>query len=204
MNKVACLAILALFCRPSFAAPVLYAEISQGDLSGDGNAPTAFGFALGENRVSGTMGREGAGPVDKDIFSFVVPEGTWVTSLVLTLDPAENSFLALAAGPTIRTDVTHPTDAGQSHLSNMLTRQTGEILPALAAFKEFGGTTSTATNPLGPGTYSMWIQEVSTRVDYEFAFTVVPEPGTLALLAVAGVAMAALNRRGRSGRSPRA
>jgi hypothetical protein len=61
---------------------------------------------------------------------------------------------------------------------------TGEdLLPAMAGPPTlFGG--SGFTPPLGPGTYTWWIQEGNGSVTYDISFQIdpIPEPGTFLLL----------------------
>jgi MYXO-CTERM domain-containing protein len=105
------------------------------------------------------------------------------------LDPAERSFYAIAAGSTI-----NMTD-GTTHPGNYLTYQFGDLITELSFGGEFGGTGFTA--PLGAGTCTAWIQEISTGTDYTLAYTVVPEAVAYPALAGALALAAALLRRRR-------
>lgn len=60
------------------------------------------------------------------------------------------------------------------------------MLPLLAA-GNFGSTGF--STPLGPGTYTYLIQEVSPEQfrDYTLTFNVVPEPSSIALVSLVGV-----------------
>jgi hypothetical protein len=171
------------------AAPLDYHEALSGDLSNFGSAPTPLVFDLGVNRVTGTMG--GDPDADPDIYTFSIMPGFQLTSIFLSpMEPRENSFFALASGATIAMN------SNETHLASHLTRSIGELMPDLAAGGEFGGLGFTA--PLGAGTYTAWFQEVSTRVDYTFAYTVtaIPEPASFAALAgLAGLGLAATRRR---------
>ncbi len=168
------------------SAGLFYDEDVSGDLSNFGTAPTVLDFTLGVNHVTGTMG--GPPDSDPDIISFTIQPGQFLTSIYLEpLNPAERSFFAIAAGPTI-----NMTD-GTTHLGNYLTYQFGELLGELSFGGEFGGMGFEV--PLGAGTYTAWIQEVSTRTDYTLVYTVVPEPSTYTALAGAIVLTAVLLRR---------
>lgn len=161
-------------------------EALNGDLSGDGNAPTTLTFDLGLNHVTGTMGGDpGEGiPLDRDIFKVTVPSGQQISSIdVVTFSPAGASFYAIAGGSSISLT------SSANHLSNILIKNTGEILPTLAAGAYNGGTG--LTNPIPAGTYTIWFQEVSSVVSYDFAYTVsaVPEPSTIALLTLASTSL---------------
>jgi hypothetical protein len=177
--------------RPVAAAPLDYDEVVEGDLSGDNAAPTLLVFAVGDNRVSGSMGASDVG-FDPDLLSFEVLPGQLLTSIdLLVLEPdstvGTGIFTAIAAGGSI-----DPFDASQ-HLGNALVASTGSVLPLLAAGTIFGAPGFDA--PLGPGRYTFWIQETSTRVDYALAFQVVPEPGTATVLAAGLGAIAVLRSR---------
>lgn len=180
------------------AAPLIYNENPSGDLSSSGNAPTLLNFDIGVNSVSGTMGRTGS-VVDSDIFTFTVEAGEVLTSLFLvSANPAENSFFAIGAGSTISTNATNPFEDGSSHMSNLMTLgRTGEFLGELAAARVYGSGPSTVTDPLGPGTYTIWFQETTTTVNYELQFTIasVPEPASLSLVALGGVLFFGAARR---------
>ena len=72
----------------------------------------------------------------------------------------------------------------------------GELIDELSLGGEFGGTGFTV--PLGAGTYTAWIQEISTRTDYTLAYTVIPEPSAYpALVGTFALAAALLLRRSR-------
>jgi hypothetical protein len=167
-------------------AALFYDESVSGDLSNLGSAPTVLDFTLGVNRVTGTMG--GSPDSDPDIISFTIQPGQFLTSIFLEpLDPAERSFYAIAAGPTI--NMTN----GATHLGNYLTYQFGELIDELSLGGEFGGTGFTV--PLGAGVYTAWIQEISTRTDYTLAYTVIPEASAYPALAGTLALATALFRR---------
>jgi hypothetical protein len=172
------LALFSLAATSLWSAPLNYNDTLLADLSGNGSAPTTLIFDVGVNTVGGRMGRdEPSDPVDADIFTFTLAADQVLTSInVLSFGPANASFYAIAAGPSISTS------SSTSHLSNKLINTTGEILGDLAAGSYSGGTGLTA--PIGPGTYTVWFQEVSSLVDYNIAYTVaaIPEPSTYAAI----------------------
>jgi len=172
-------------------AALFYNEAVSGDLSNLHSAPTPLTFSLGVNRIVGTMG--GSPSSDPDIFTFNIAPGHALTSIFLApLDPAERSFYAIASGATIS-----PSDAS-AHLGSLLTFAYGELIEQLGVGGNYGG--SGFTLPLGAGSYTAWIQEISTRVNYDFAYTVavIPEPSSYAAIAgLLGLGCAAFRRRTR-------
>jgi len=183
MRSALLLGLTLFAAAPAARAALTYNESVSGDLSNLGSAPTQLVFSEGINRIIGTMG--GGSDADPDIFTFNIQPGQWLTSIYLgPMNPQERSFYAIAAGRTINmTDAT-------THLGSYLTYDIGELIDDLAT----GGTGFEI--PLGAGTYTAWFQEVSTRVDYEFAYTVIPEPGTsAALCAAAALAGTVILRR---------
>ena len=189
-------AILAL-CAGTAHAVTIWDEALHGDLSGNNLAPTALTLCLGVNSILGTMGRDlPQNPVDRDMFSFTIAPGRALISInVVTFTPTNQSFYAIAPGATI-----NDTDPA-THLANTLVQHTGDILPQMVLGSYSGGTG--ITDPLGPGTYTAWFQELSSVVTYQMDYTIaaVPEPATactgLALgLVVLGRAFG--RRRGRS------
>lgn len=180
-----CLALAA--AAPAARAALTYNESVSGDLSNLGSAPTQLVFSTGINRIIGTMG--GGTDADPDIFTFNIQPGQYLTSIFLgPMNPQERSFYAIAAGTTINMN-----DA-TTHLGSYLTYDIGELMDDLSTGGAYGGTGFEV--PLGAGTYTAWFQEISTRVDYEFAYTVIPEPGTSALLCgAATLASAVILRR---------
>ena len=205
LTTFGCAFAVTTYCTAS-PLPLIYNEITDGELSANGTAPTFLNFAAGLNCVSGTMGVGAvtAGVVDADIFTFTVESGFTIDSLLLKTytpagGPGTGSFLAIAAGDSIKMN------SGLTHLSNMLVGKGGELLDILSSTKRYsGGFNSPAgasglTSPIGEGTYTLWFQEAqNTTVDYELCFnlTPVPEPTTLALASL-GLGAVLLFRRKR-------
>lgn len=195
------LPLLAALSLPFGTANALnWNETIDGDLSGNGNAPTAILFTNGSNLIEGTMGAAGGvGPVDADVWTFTIAAGYYLTgiSLVSYSAPASgiNSFMAIDDATSI--NMSDPS----LHLSNGLwTEQLDgfgntytDLMAILDSGPAFGGTGF--DGPLGPGDYTFWVQEGSEQVQYciNFDVTPVPEPGSVMLLGLAGMLM--LRRR---------
>ena len=194
------LTLLAALALPLGTVHALtWNEGINGDLSGDGTAPTLLGtLDPGSNLISGTMGAlGGTGTMDADIWNFTIAPGYDLTGINLVGYSATSgsttnqSFMAIAAGPSI--DVNDPSN----HLSNALwgygTDSFGhtynDLLALLDAGPEFGGIGF--NGPLTPGNYTFWIQEGSDQINYSIDFVTspvpVPEPGGALLLGVAGL-----------------
>jgi hypothetical protein len=204
--KNALLVSAALLGAALHGQPVNYVEGVSGDLSNDANGPTFLNFDVGQNLVSGRMGRPGTGPIDRDIFSFTLGQGERVTSIdILSFAPTSNAgvgaFLALSMGNMISTANT------SNHLSNTLVSGTGGILDDLktSAFSNSVGASVglRLEGELDAGTYTVWFQELATFVDYQIGFTVtpVPEPSTYAACGAAALGLLALRRRMQARRS---
>jgi hypothetical protein len=165
-------------------------ESVSGDLSNNGLAPTPVAVALGSNVVTGFTGDAGAG-IDRDYFSFTVPEGLTLTALTLlpvTSVSGGASFIAIQAGPQLTVT---PTGGGVENLLGFAHYGTDliglDLLPVMAV--KF-------TGALPSGTYSVWVQELGGTVPYGFDFVIssVPELPPAALLA-AGLGGLVLRRR---------
>jgi hypothetical protein len=157
---------------------MVWNESVNGDLSNNGLAPTQLTFASGTNTVIGTVGDAGTGTgIDRDYFSFVVPTGTVLTSIVLRNETSVSgsaSFLGLEQGPqmTVTPSGGNIQDfLGYLHYDASLVGT--DLLPTI-----------TSAGKLSSGTYTVWVQETGGQVPYGFDFNVtpVPLPGAALLL----------------------
>lgn len=159
----------------------IYDESTLGDLSNNGLSPTFLNFSPGSNIVRGTTGLGTI--VDRDYFSFVVPQGDVLASLVElanTTVGAAVSFIGIEQGNA----VTVPTDAltaagllGWTHYGPATTDT--DLLPAMS-ISTLGS--SGFNGSLGAGTYSVWIQDGNPGTfsyGFDFELKAIPEPGTL-------------------------
>lgn len=179
-------------------AGVIYDESVSGDLSNSGLSPTVLTLSLGSNQVLGTTGAQ-ATSVDRDYFTFTVPSGLELSSLVVlpgtqNLGPAGDSFIGVEAGSQV-TVSTSPADAsgllGWTHYD---AADIGKNILPIMGSSDLGSTGFTP--PLPSGTYAFWVQEGNLgTVHYGFDFTLasVPEPRSWAVLLMG---MALLGIRG--------
>jgi hypothetical protein len=189
LTQAVALAALVLGSAPALA-DTSYSETSSGDLSNSNTSPTPLNFGVGNNNVSGTTGSNAQTGIDRDYFTFTIAEGQQLTA-ILVLDGTtsiagrdpENplSFIGLEAGGAL-TDPAAPVVGdllGYTHYGPSLIGS--DILDNIG-----GGLGAQGfTGPLGPGTYSVWIQEANLgSASYAFDFLVasVPEPSSWAMM----------------------
>ena len=183
-----CLAVLALGAvgASGAGAAVVWDEAVNGDLSGDGGSPTPLAFPVGTSTVSATSV---AG--DREYARFTIPPGLALESVFLRSYTGADglSFIGTQRGSTF----TEPPGAanpanllGYTHFGPGAGNVGADILPAMGS----GFGSQGFTPPLGPGDYSLWMQQTgSIPTGYTFDFVVTPEPSTAAL---AGLAAAGL------------
>lgn len=169
-------------CLP---AATIYDEAIMPDLSNSGLSPTALTVAVGSNQIFGNTGR-GTNATDRDYFTFTLRAATALAGIKVlpgTQSGGLVSFIGLQSGGQI-TVSTAATDAagllGWWHYSPADINT--DILPEMAVPN---AGSSGFTVPLGPGTYSVWIQDFNNGpLNYGFDLQVVqtPEPSTVALM----------------------
>jgi hypothetical protein len=180
------------------AAAVAYDEGVSGDLSNNGLAPTPISVVLGSNIVSGTSGRDQAGVVDRDYFTFTLGANEFLSAINVLQGtvPIGLSFIGVQTGNQVTVSPTTTTAAGLLGWTHYDAADVGtDILDDMGIAAN--GSTG-FSGPLGPGTYSFWVQEASPgTATYAFDFVVgqAPEPSTwLMMLAGFGLAGMALRR----------
>ena len=186
MQRTACftLIVFMVLAQPCLAV-VIHDESFDGDLSGAFGAPTVLNNVNGANTIIGQIGNNGntgaTDGTDADYFSFVIPAGGSLTSI------------------TVDSFAFSPNNPGSSFFAYVSAGFfTGQGNPDIDAFQLFNGSTTNliaSQLPLGPGTYSFWLQEISPNtVDYQLTFNQVPEPTSL-LLALGAWGLVSLRRR---------
>ncbi len=206
LRGVCILAVCLTLAPAETEAGFAYVETINGDLSGDNLLPTPLGDAmLGGNTVSGTVGG-----LEADIFSFVVPTGFRLHSIVLTSfsSSSNNMFLSLDSGPTYEFSSDEINDPNMLPNLNLVLGSAlvgtspgvsvgDDILDNLgnsAPFQLGAG----FTPPLPAGTYSVYIQETGTVSNYGLSFNIsaVPEPSCLTFFGLLSLSGLQRRRRG--------
>lgn len=182
-------------------AATAWDEAVSGDLANVGATPTPVSFGLGSNVVRGTTGRNGAGVVDRDYFTFTVASGSQLSTLSVLpgstfLGGAGASFIAMQVGPVMTVD---PESGSATGLLGWWLYNENDI--GTDILQQMGSSPGAVgyTGALPAGTYTVWVQETGTGVaayGFDFAVTQVPEPAS-ALLMFAGVAGLGLSLRRR-------
>lgn len=179
-------------------AQVAYNEAISGDFSNSGLTPTLVALTGGSNLIFGTTGRVGA-TIDRDYFTINVPTGLAFASLVElpgTTIGGTLSFLGLQAGNQVTLPGNAATAAGLLGWTHYDSSLIGTDLLPLMAIPDTGS--SGFGIPLGPGSYSFWVQELSVGT-FNYGFNVglvaVPEPSAYAIAGAALLLVVALRRR---------
>jgi hypothetical protein len=168
---------------------IIYSEAVKGDLSNSGLSPTDLGpLSVGSNQIFGTTGRQN-GVVDRDYFTFTVPQNTVLTALTVlegtqSAGQSSLSFIGVEAGSQVTLSTSATTADGLLGWHHYSPADINfNILPGMGI--PANGSTG-FTPPLGPGTYSVWVQELSPGT-FAYGFDLqltpaVPEPSSLAML----------------------
>ena len=195
-------AAAALVASTPASAAVAYSESKTVDLSSNGLSPTALALGLGDNIIEGWTGRF-EGNIDRDYFTFTLGANQALESIIfLDGNTIGISFIGVQSGNqvTVSPSAADATGLlGWYHYSKAADVGT-DVLDNMGI--PMAGSTG-FTGPLGPGTYSFWLQEASpgSPVHYAFNFVVgqfespVPEPATWAMMLLGfGFAGMALRR----------
>jgi hypothetical protein len=177
---VALMLTALLVGNKNIQADIVWNEGVNGDLSSNPDSPTALSFANGSNTVIGSVS-EPDGDL-RDYMTFTIGPNQFLTGLTLdAYGPEGLSFQGINAGNTsfIPDAGTAGSFLGLDFISEGLIGV--DMLPILA-IGEYGSTGFSV--PLGPGTYTYLIQEVTGGEfrSYQLTFNVVPEPSTMAIL----------------------
>lgn len=200
---------LMVLASPCFGT-VIYNETS-GDISDNQAAPNAFVLALGTNSIVGNLHITAPGDT-RDFVALTIPAGLQLSkyshSAYISTDA--QGFTGFQAGSSFVGSLVAPGSyAGYAHFG---TGATNGSLPAtntlnvdllpIMADNTPGGTSAGATGftpPLQAGTYTFLIQQTgTTQTSYQFDWeiTAVPEPSTFCLIAMGGLMVGLIRKRG--------
>jgi hypothetical protein len=186
---------LFFYTTPSQAVDV-WRETVDGDISGDRTAPSSAALVMGRNELTATsMGPPAT--ADREYITFSMPAGSLLTRIYVEaytgLD--EIGFIGVQAGTTFTEPPSGTNVAnllGYDHFGPALYPFGRNILPNMG----MGPGSMGFTPPLPADDYTFWIQQTgASPATYTIGFMVVPEPGTLGLLAIGGLASFAGRRR---------
>ena len=170
--KIAALVgVLAAAFMHNAAAVAIWDEGADGDLSSDPGAPTVVAVDIGSNSFAGSSGFG-----DMDLLTFEVPSGARLAQIVLTMYDSSSAlaFLGIEAGSGI-TDITSP-----EHLLGWVHTSAAMLGTDVLDDAAQGPGAIGFTAPLGPGTYTLWVQETGSS-PLSYAFDVVLIPGSTQL-----------------------
>ncbi len=187
-NSLLALIVLSALGMQSANADLIYDEAVAGDLSDDNLAPSLIPLVEGSTIVTGSTT---ASPLDRDIFTFTVPTGQELVAVILQAYIAgdDQSFFAVAEGATIASLLNPAALLGNALIGATPGAMQGDdVLDDLGALT-FPGSTG-FSGPLGPGTYTFWIQETTVGIreyalDFQTRSSEVPLPSTVLLLLTA-------------------
>ncbi len=177
------LAASILAASASSSAAVVYRESSDGELSGNGLAPTVINIAAGSNEIFGRMGG-GNGGLDRDYFVVTVPAAMQLTALLLLPNTSVlggSSFIGVQAGNQLTVNPNAGSASGLLGWAHYRSSDIGtDILPKIGT--GFGASGFSA--PLGAGDYTLWLQEtaggsVTYGLDLQLQQVPVPLPPAL-------------------------
>ncbi len=180
----------ALLAVTGASADVIWDESINGDLSGDGLAPTPFVLDSGTHSL---LASTGVG--DREYISITIPVGLELSELWLAAYQGTDgvAFVGIQEGPqfTVQQADGPAGLLGWSHFGTGAGQVGTNILDDIGV----GAGAIGFDGPLTAGTYSFWMQQLAPAVSYQFDFVVVPAPACAGIFAMAGLA-ACRRRRG--------
>ena len=178
-----------LSIEPAVMGAAAWDESVNGDLSGNGLAPSAVVLGAGTHSLLGST-QSG----DLDYIAVKIPAGHKFTQFILQDYESTDftAFIAVQAGSTFTAAPPIPPVAsllGYSHFgpnASFGARVGDDMMYALGNAAGAIGFSA----PLPAGDYTFWIQQTGSHTQYEFDFVVVPEPASL-VVGLMGMVLAA-------------
>ena len=199
LNSLAGIALVLTMLSNAHAIPV-YSESVNGDLSGSGLTPTVITLGLGSKEIVGTTGNTD-GVSDRDYFTVTVPFNLKLVQLIEEAGTQAGQsgafargFFAVQSGTQVTLPTNTMTAAGLLGWTHYVPTATDiDILPAMGIA---ANGSSGFVPPLGPGTYSFWLQDTTAGTfNYGFNLVLVPEPSAGALMIMGFLALWGFSRR---------
>jgi len=176
-----------LMFSASAMAVVVYDESVSGDLSNASSSPTFVATTVGSNEFVGSLNTTGT---ISDFWTIVIGPTEQLDQVILSRydSPAiQNSFFGVEAGTQISDTGSGTGLLGGVIFGNNNGQGSGigdDLLDDLAVDAAMSPGPG-FTTPLGPGTYTFWVQEVTdpAAIHYTFDFQIsaVPEPSGFVL-----------------------
>jgi hypothetical protein len=163
------LTVCALMASWAHGATV-WNEAVQGDLSGNQGTPTTVNLSAGNNDLFATT--QGG---DLEFVTFTVPAGGTLTSLFVRTYTGFDSlaFLGMQRGATFTESPSAPNVAnllGWTHFGPGAGNVGADILPSIGA----GPGAQGFTPPLSADSYTLWLQQLGSAVNYQLDLVVSP------------------------------
>jgi len=196
-----CAALFISIMAPSAGATTIYDESASGDLSNSGLSPTTLTVSSGLNEIFGSTGRNANG-LDRDYLTFTVPGGFELAGIIPLPGTASGglvSFIGLQAGAEVTVS---PSASDATGLLGWWHYSAADINTNILVEMGVPAMDSSGFSiPLGPGAYSLWIQDFNTGTfNYGFDLNLVraaatPEPSSYVLTAIGMLIIGAASRR---------
>jgi hypothetical protein len=169
-------------------AATVYDEAVHGDLSNDNLNPTAISLGVGENLIMGSTVHQPS--LDRDFFTITIGAGHTLDAVILSSYTTTDdlSFFGYTIGGQFTNPLGFSSVAGWGLIGAPPGPTVGSDVLAFVA----GG-------PVGPDTYSFWLQETegSTTYTLDYRVSAVPLPAALPLFLSGLLGLGVMARRAR-------
>ena len=178
LASAAAVAAVAVFTAPTLAND--YNEAVDGDLASVADGPTLFDVEPGTNTVTGTIGM--GTTLDEDFIGFTIEPGEMLDAI--TVDSFNFANGNTSTGFRLYTN--QGSGWFQASSGSVSPSNVGQNFLTIWDLSDVGGSA-----PLGPGDYGVVLAEFTAGQEYSFSIDVsgVPEPASLGLFGMAGLAL---------------